>query len=159
MSPVPGKRCPYCHKSIRAEAFEKHLERHTRLRDDGQMEDHVTLPPEDRESGDLEGVPRVYIHEACGATTVMPEEIVRSYLKNPFLYNDFTFCTGCGDYFHEREFEWTETGQNLHEYKLRLKQRFQRRGKKRRSAEDSQKLLIVAGVILLLGLVALLFAL
>ncbi len=43
----------------------------------------------------------------------MPEEIVRSYLVNPFLYSSETFCCGCGDYVRHSELEWVETGERL----------------------------------------------
>ena len=47
----------------------------------------------------------------------MPEEIVRSYLKNPYLYlADSTFCCGCGRHVPFRECKWTETGENLQAY-------------------------------------------
>ncbi|MFI8523330.1 hypothetical protein ACIGB8_02725 [Promicromonospora sukumoe] len=46
----------------------------------------------------------------------MPEEIVRSYLANPFLYGDRSFCTGCGDYVSKAELCWIETRQPLREY-------------------------------------------
>jgi hypothetical protein len=36
----------------------------------------------------------------------MPEKIIRSYLKNPFLYNDTSFCCGCGKYVNEGELIW-----------------------------------------------------
>jgi hypothetical protein len=51
----------------------------------------------------------------------MPEEIIRSYLADPFLYNDYTFCTGCGNYPHQSEFHWADTGENLHAYNRRLR--------------------------------------
>jgi hypothetical protein len=40
----------------------------------------------------------------------MPEEIIRSYLANPFLYGGGSFCWGCNDYVQEAELFWTETG-------------------------------------------------
>jgi hypothetical protein len=72
-------------------------------------------------------VPQVYYHPLCGEATGMPEEIIRSYLANPFLYNDTTFCTGCNDYVHESEVFWTETEQNLAEYKQQLQQAYLQR--------------------------------
>src|SRR5262245_1562307 len=89
-------RCLYCHEYIDEAAYAAHRDEHLRLRPDGQQSEYATLPPEDREQGDLAGVPRVYVHVKCGAATGMPEDIVRSYLKNPYLYlADATFCTGC----------------------------------------------------------------
>lgn len=57
----------------------------------------------------------------------MPEEIIRSYLVNPFLYNDRTFCCGCNDYVPLAEVYWTETEQNLLEYNEQLKQAYLKR--------------------------------
>jgi hypothetical protein len=110
-------RCPFCHEFIDEAAFPAHADRHLKTRPDGQQTDYATLPPEDREQGDLAGVPRVYVHRRCGAATGMPEEIIRSYLKNPFLYGaDETFCTGCRRHVPQRECVWIETGENLQTY-------------------------------------------
>jgi hypothetical protein len=56
----------------------------------------------------------------------MPDEIIRSYLKDPFLYSaDATFCCGCGTHVPWRECCWVETGEDLQTYtdKLRAKKR------------------------------------
>ncbi len=63
------------------------------------MVEHITLPPDERLELDLTGVPRWYYHEKCGRTTGMPEEIIRSYLVNPFLYNGRTFLRGLWNVF------------------------------------------------------------
>ena len=110
-------RCPYCHEQIDAAAFPAHERRHKRSRPDGQQTDYVTLPESERAAGDLAGVPRVYVHGRCGAATGMPEEIIRTYLQNPFMYMaDATFCTGCGKHVPFRDCEWSETGENLQTY-------------------------------------------
>ena len=85
------------------------------------MEEHITLPPEQRTPASLDGVPSVYYHQKCGKCTGMPVEIIRSYLVNPFLYNSYTFCCGCGTYIHQRELTWVETGESLDDYFNRLK--------------------------------------
>lgn len=149
MSKTQAKRCPFCHKLVRQNAYDEHIEGHTRLRDDGQMTDHITLPPEERAAGALDGVPRVYQHERCGESTGMPEEIIRSYLKNPWLYSNFTFCCGCGDYFDEKEFFWTETGENLAAYKARLKSRAKKRGKRSRKPQGKLMLYILLACVVL----------
>lgn len=115
-------RCPYCHEYIDEAAFPAHEAKHRKSRPDGQQTDYATLPDEDREHGDLAGVPRVYVHRRCGAATGMPEEIIRSYLKNPFMYmSNQTFCTGCGTHVPFRECEWTETGEDLQSYTDKLR--------------------------------------
>jgi hypothetical protein len=111
------QQCPFCHKSIEGRLWEVHIRDHQRLLADGQQKDYVTLPTNERVQGDLDGVPVVYVHKLCGTTTRMPEEIVRSYLQNPFLYSaDNTFCSGCGKHVPFSVCHWTETGVNLQKY-------------------------------------------
>jgi hypothetical protein len=110
-------RCPYCHEYVDRAAYSAHEAKHRKARPDGQQTDYATLAAEERESGRLAGVPRVYVHRRCREATEMPEEIVRSYLKNPYLYlADATFCCGCGKHVPFRECRWTETGENLQDY-------------------------------------------
>jgi hypothetical protein len=85
------------------------------------MTDHVTVHPSGQFQGSLAGAPQVYVHPACGTGTKMPEEIVRSYLVNPFLYNNLTFCCGCHDYVDQKELFWHETGECLSDYFQKLK--------------------------------------
>lgn len=107
-------RCNFCHEYIDSASYTAHVDEHLKLRTDGQQNEYVTLPPEDREHGSLEGVPRVYRHPKCGGLTSMPEEIIRSYLKNPYLYTiDRSFCCGCGKHVRCRELFWVETGEDL----------------------------------------------
>jgi hypothetical protein len=115
-------RCRFCHESIDSTAYPAHEAEHVKLRPDGQHNAYVTLPPEERAAGSLEGVPRFYKHKKCGRVTGMPEEIIRSYLKNPYLYwSDRTFCTGCHTHVPERECVWVETGEDLQTYTNRLR--------------------------------------
>jgi hypothetical protein len=115
-------RCRHCHEYIDEEDYPRHVERHQKLKPDGQHTDYVTLPPEAREAGSLEGVPKVYVHRACGARTGMPEEIIRSYLQNPYLYSaDATFCVGCHRHVPLRECVWVETGEDLQRYTDKLR--------------------------------------
>lgn len=115
-------RCQYCHEYVDEADYPAHEAEHLQLRPDGQQSEYATLPPEEREEGDLADVPTVYVHVKCGAATGMPDEIVRSYLKNPYLYlADATFCTGCGRHVPFRECEWTETGEDLQTYMNRLR--------------------------------------
>ena len=124
-----NQRCPFCHEDVPPLQYKAHLAQHTKLRDDGQMTDHVTVAPAERYQGDLKGVPMWYRHEKCGAVTGMPEEIIRSYLADPFLYSDYSFCTGCGKYPHVSEFQWVDTGENLHAYNRRLRVEYIERNK------------------------------
>jgi hypothetical protein len=102
--------------------YPAHAAAHRKTQQDGQQKDYATLPEEDREQGDLAGVPRWYTHQKCGRTTGMPEEIIRSYLKNPYMYTaDATFCCGCNRHVPLRECFWKETGENLQAYTDRLR--------------------------------------
>lgn len=119
---MDDKRCPYCHEYIEAGLFKTHCAEHEVLRSDGQQEEYVTLPPELRSAETLEYEPQIYRHSKCGAGTQMPEEIVRSYLVNPYLYlADKTFCTGCGTHVPNRECEWIDTGEDLQTHIDRLR--------------------------------------
>lgn len=110
-------RCEFCHEFIEKSEYNSHIEEHMKLRPDGQQTDYVTLPDEERATGSLHGVPQIYLHTRCGNSTGMPEDIIRSYLQNPYLYlADRTFCTGCGKHVPFKECEWTETGENLQDY-------------------------------------------
>lgn len=46
----------------------------------------------------------------------MPEEIVRSYLVNPYLYSNFTYCASCQEHVPYKECYWRETKENLQTY-------------------------------------------
>ncbi len=115
-------RCPYCHEYVASTVYAKHEAEHTKLQPDGQQAEYVTLPSEERFDESLEGVPQVYRHNKCGTCTGMPEEIIRSYLKNPYLYlADRTFCCGCGKHVPWRECIWVDTGEDLQSYTDKLR--------------------------------------
>jgi len=118
--------CPFCHKEVLASWYPKHRAKHTAKLADGQMKDHITVHPTGRFQGSLDGVPQVYRHPKCRVATRMPEEIIRSYLVNPFLYSARSFCCGCNDYVDQTELFWTETGQNMAEYNEDLKEAYLR---------------------------------
>lgn len=122
-------QCPFCHKEVWGLVYPFHQLLHTR-RSDGQQQDHVTLPPSERDPRSLAGVPQVYYHPKCGVATQMPEEIIRSYLKNPFRYNSTTFCCGCKGYVQDREVFWVETKQRVSEYMQALQQEAKERRRK-----------------------------
>lgn len=115
-------RCPYCHRYVDEASYPAHAARHHAIRPDGQHTDYMTLPEEERQTGDLAGVPVSYRHTRCGVVTGMPEEIIRSYLKDPHLYAaDMTFCGGCAVHVPLRECVWIETGEDLQTYTDRLR--------------------------------------
>ncbi len=52
----------------------------------------------------------------------MPEEIVRTYLENPYTYmRDRSYCVGCRKHIRCRELIWIETGENMQAYTDRLR--------------------------------------
>ncbi len=114
-------RCPDCHKQVLRFFLSRHQANHTAPRSDGQQNEYVTLHPTGRYTGSLDGVPQCYRHPQCGVTTQMPEEIIRSYLVNPFLYGAGSFCCGCGTHVPEEDLIWCETGQNMAEYTHELR--------------------------------------
>ncbi len=118
-------RCPFCHRWVLRWFYESHERKHTQRRSDGQMAEHVTRAPEQRFEGPLDGVPQAYQHGACGVATKMPEEIIRSYLVTPLMYNDQSFC--CGDYVNSGELFWVETGESVMDYMGRLRADYLRR--------------------------------
>lgn len=110
-------RCPYCHEMIDNGSLAAHTAQHRALQADGQQKDYATLPPEERYDKNLIGVPTAYVHGQCGVATRMPDEIIRSYLQNPYLYlADTTFCVGCGRQVPYAECTWSQTGENLQQY-------------------------------------------
>lgn len=119
-------RCAFCHKLVFNLFYSGHLAKHTQLLPDGQMTDHITVHPQGRFQGSLKGVPRGYVHPKCGVVTGMPEEIIRSYLVNPFLYSGGSFCCGCNGYVPYEELVWQETGQGLAEYFQELQDKYVR---------------------------------
>ncbi len=115
-------QCPYCHEVISGVEFPAHEAAHRAIRPDGQQAEYVTLPESLRDTRDLVGVPKVYFHRSCGVATGMPEEIIRSYLQNPYLYlADATYCCGCQTHVPMRECVWTETGEDLQAYTDKLR--------------------------------------
>ncbi len=118
-----SKLCPYCHQQIHVDLFDKHLEEHRELREDGQQKDYATLPPEQRAKiSNVDHVPTDYIHQVCDSITTMPQDIIETYLKNPFFYaSDETYCVGCEKHVHISKCEWVDTGENMGKYFERLR--------------------------------------
>ncbi len=112
-------RCPHCHEDVPEDEFARHRRRHERGRGDDRQADDAAPPPDTRGAGGIEDEPRVYVHKKCGVKTVMPEDIVRTYLRNPHLQSylwNLTFCSGCGKRVAFASCTWTETGENMQSY-------------------------------------------
>jgi hypothetical protein len=114
-------RCDYCHERVFKGEYDRHVEKHRHRREDGQMAEHATAAPEQRYTASLDDVPQAYAHAKCGVVTRMPEDIIRSYLVNPMMYTDSSFCCGCGKYVFTGELIWEETGEPVVEYMGRLR--------------------------------------
>lgn len=114
------KECPFCHQDILVGEYKSHLDIHTTAKEDGQMQDHISLKEAERYTGSLEDIPQVYVHNKCGGHTVMPEFIIRTYLVDPTIYNNYTFCCGCQAYVHTSELVWCDTGETLISYNNKL---------------------------------------
>ncbi|MCE9524739.1 MAG: hypothetical protein K8R36_01645 [Planctomycetales bacterium] len=118
------KLCPFCHTWCSSNIFDQHVASHMQKLSDGQMKDHVTVRPEERFAGDIAKEPKWYVHPKCGGVTGMPEEIIRSYMADPFLYNESSFCTGCHNYVSTAELYWQETNESLQAASYRRKAEF-----------------------------------
>ncbi|MEZ6094874.1 MAG: magnesium transporter [Pirellulaceae bacterium] len=117
-------RCHFCHEYVPKDDFLAHRRQHLGTAADGQNNAYMTLPPEERYDGELDGVPQSYVHSKCGVETVMPEEIIRTYLVDPFFYANRSFCTGCHKHVRNSELTWRETKQNVNEYFKQLKEKY-----------------------------------
>ena len=115
------KSCPFCHKKILTIIYKIHLLKHYKRLPDGQMTNHMTEKPNSRYKGSLDNVPTSYTHNKCSISTGIPEDIIRSYLVNPFLYSDSSFCCGCNDYVDMSELYWDTSKENVLEYFNKLR--------------------------------------
>jgi len=145
----PGmKRCDMCHEFVLIQEFDVHYEQHQGTETDGQLSTYPTLPPEQRWRGDLSTIPQSYLHEACGAVTKMPEDIIRTYMVNPYFYGYSSFCCGCGTHVPARKLKWVETGENMFAHTKELQATLPNAKRYRNELLKS-----IAGVSVLCGLV------
>lgn len=95
---------------------------------DNRRELFPKLPPEERFAGSLDGTPSVYFNPANNVATRMPEEVIRSYLVDPYMYNDWVWCNGMQDNARQADLVWVETGERLSDYFARLRANAKREG-------------------------------
>ena len=145
------ERCDLCHQYVPKEEFKTHRRSHEGVRDDGQLNEYPTLPPEQRYSGDLTGVPRWYFHPKCGQTTRMPEEIIRTYLVNPYFYAYNSYCGGCQTHVPMSELYWQATGESLMAYTRRLQRQHPETRQLRKALITRVILMSILGGLLLGG--------
>ena len=114
--------CDWCHQDIPKAQYDAHVQQHLAQRSDGQHNEYATLPPAHRNTAAAQRAPTNYRHRKCQTVTVMPDEIVATYLENPWFYlADKTFCCGCGTHVKNRECTWEATNENLQVYFDRLR--------------------------------------
>jgi len=119
--PGPGRtRCPDCHLYVLTDHYRQHIRTHDGTLPDGQNTLYSTLPPEERYQGSLTNIPTIYWHPGCDGQTVMPEDIIRSYLTNPWFYSQRSFCSGCRQHVSTRNLYWVNTKESLYDYNKRL---------------------------------------
>lgn len=63
---------------------------------------------------------RVYVHDVCGSGTVVTDGHY-TWLTDPFLHCDGTYCAGCKGPVHLGDVYWPDTGENLLDYRRRLR--------------------------------------
>lgn len=78
----------------------------------GQQKGHVVLSYEERSKGFVRPVRRSYVHNECGALTIMAQSIAETYARDPSFYSG-TFCATCKDYFPLEEFVWDGTDETV----------------------------------------------
>lgn len=74
----------------------------------GMQKGYVVLSKEERAKGFVRPVRRSYIHNKCGALTIMGLALAETYARDPKFYGA-TFCVGCKDHFPvgaDGEFTW-----------------------------------------------------
>lgn len=83
---------------------------HRELQPNGQQKGYVVLSAEERARGFVRPVRQRYIHNKCGAATVMGRSIAETYARDPHFYSG-TFCVACQNHFpvgKDGEFIWED---------------------------------------------------
>lgn len=66
--------------------------------------------------------PWVYHHKKCGTQTVFDVTELSTMFDDPYQL-PYTFCAGCQKHYHDRQFFWVESEENLFDYVKRLRAR------------------------------------
>ena len=114
------------------------------------MEEVRHIDYENPQNIDLNDVPCEYVHHRCGGVTVMPDEIIRTYLFDPYSFSRQTICATCNGAVDQSECSWVDTGQNLDEY---FKQLTKLRGARFQKVRLLASPITVAPLAVLIGLV------
>ena len=67
----------------------------------------VSLPP---------GTPTVYYHSKCDEETVMPDDVIATYLEDPWTYDETTQCAHCGKAVPLSKCYWVDNDERLLDY-------------------------------------------
>jgi len=78
----------------------------------GMQKGYVVLSEEERAKGFVRPLRSSYVHNKCGAVTIMSRTIAETYARDPKFYNG-TFCVGCGAHFPLIEFVWDGTDETV----------------------------------------------
>lgn len=73
---------------------------------DGQYENYPTIGDGDF----VQSVQYTYVHENCGKTTTMSDNIAESVARDPHYYTK-TFCANCGEHVPVEDVHWKADGQ------------------------------------------------
>jgi hypothetical protein len=76
-----------------------------------QHEAYLVLSEDERKKGFVRPVRRSYVHDACGRSTRMSDELAETYARDPSFYGA-TYCVGCQKHLPVAEFVW-EDGSRL----------------------------------------------
>jgi hypothetical protein len=76
----------------------------------GQHETYLVLSEEERAKGFVRPLRRSYVHDKCGAVTLMGLALCETYARDPFFYGA-TFCVGCNGHYPVEQFKWDEDGE------------------------------------------------
>lgn len=89
---------------------DKHEELDTTLDASGMQKNYLVLSKEERAKGFVRPVRRTYLHEKCGTTTTMGQDIAETYARKPGFYSG-TYCASCKGHFPvggDGEFTWDD---------------------------------------------------
>ena len=83
---------------------------HREIQSSGMQKAYVVLSDEERSKGFVRPYRDAYVHDKCGAVTVMGKAIAETYARDPNFYSG-TFCSTCRAHFpigDDGQFRWYE---------------------------------------------------
>jgi hypothetical protein len=119
--------CPHCGRDVLYFLYSVHVVKHATVTAVRTKSVSVALPADERYVGPIHHVPRLYRHRVCGSWSTVPEDMVRSFLVNPFFYADRWECRGCKRLVPTAELSFAQTGECVLTYIQRLRADYLRR--------------------------------